>query len=144
MTIIILGILLQGNTVLTKHGNKEVILVANSIDFELAEEDNIIGFLKGKGFDVIRIEANLFEEYKTSELIVILGGPDAPEGIGEIIRNILTNEEQEKIRNGEMNKYMKRNIYGTPQRLFIIAGKDRNKTREYLQEHKDEISEGNV
>ncbi len=64
---------------------------------------------------------------KNRELI-ILGGPDAYNGVGDIVREILSEEEQEMVRNrGSKMVFEKENPYngGT---VYVIAGSTRNDT----------------
>jgi hypothetical protein len=104
----------------------DVILLANSIDYALAQD--FVDYLKDKGFGVTRVEAAAFDAYKTSQFIVILGGPDAPEGVGSIVQQHLSTQEQEHLRiSGNRKMYLK--SYQS-QRVFVIAGSDRTQTRE--------------
>ncbi|RMF89121.1 MAG: DUF3344 domain-containing protein, partial [Methanobacteriota archaeon] len=56
-----------------------VVVLANSIDYSLASD--FIQFLESKGLEVIHATADDFDQYRTQKFIVILGGPDAPEGV---------------------------------------------------------------
>jgi len=118
-----------------------IIVLANSIDYELAAE--FFGFLGNKGMDVTHVDAAEFKDggYKEEKFVVILGGPDAPEGIGEIVQNITSSEEQDAIRQkGSRKKYVKTNTWTSGQRVMVIAGSDRNETKNTEDENQDSVA----
>ncbi len=108
-----------------------ITLVANSIDYSLATD--FIGYWKNIGMrkSLTHITALDFEQHKGGWVIVILGGPDAPEGVGEIVQQILTKEEQASVRvQGSRKMFSKENLWASEhQTIFIIAGSDRNQTK---------------
>lgn len=118
-----------------------IVVLANSIDYGNAE--SFFGFLKNIGIDVIHSTAADFEQYKNEKFIVILGGPDAYDGIGEIVQEILTEDEQNAIREkGNRKKYTKINPWKLRpgQRVTILAGSDRIQTKKSHEENKEEVS----
>ncbi len=118
-----------------------IVVLANSIDFELASD--FYGFLGNKGMEVIHSTPDDFDQYKEEKFIVILGGPDAPEGIGEIVQEILSEDEQNTIREkGKRKKYVKTNPWGLKkgQRVTVLAGSDRNQTKKSHEENQDAVS----
>lgn len=123
------------------YGNPtEIVLLANSIDYELAQD--FITFLENKGFAVVRVEAASFDTYKSSGLIIILGGPDAPEGVGEVAQIVLTAEEGNNLRvSGNKNMHVKSNVWGDAQKVFLLAGSDRIKTMEAHIQYRDSLYE---
>ncbi|RMF90975.1 MAG: lamin tail domain-containing protein, partial [Methanobacteriota archaeon] len=87
------------------------------------------------GLEVIHATADDFDQYRTQKFIVILGGPDAPEGVGDIVRDsgILKIDNVDYIREkGHRARYDGTNPWGLlpGQRVWILAGSDRNLTRE--------------
>ncbi|MFQ6088842.1 MAG: metal-dependent hydrolase [Candidatus Methanofastidiosia archaeon] len=131
-------VLKPGQTFVFQKEKKKIILLANSIDYELASD--LIGFLHNKGHEVIHITAEEFDDYKDEKFIVILGGPDAPEGVGEIVSRLLTEEEKEFLRKeGNRKFFLKVNVYIKGQKIFIFAGSDRWQTRKAHQENRDSI-----
>ncbi len=67
----------------------QAVVLANSIDRALASD--LYGFLRNQGIEIIEATAANFDSYKSSaRFIIILGGPDAPEGIGAIVKSILS------------------------------------------------------
>jgi parallel beta-helix repeat protein len=112
----------------------EVLLVANSIDSALAEE--FLSYLKANNIIATMISASDFTEAARvgNRLIIILGGPDAPEGVGAITREVLTNSEEAAIRNsGAQEMYVKYNFYTSKysynQVVIVVAGSDRSNTQ---------------
>ncbi len=116
----------------------KIVLLANSIDYELATE--FLGFLGNKGMETVHANASDFEQYKEEKFIVILGGPDAYEGVGEIVQEVLSEAEQNAIREkGARKKYVKTNIWTQGQRVMVIAGSDRNETKNTEDENQDSV-----
>jgi hypothetical protein len=112
-----------------------VILLSNSIDYDLAQD--FVAFLGDKGVETLRVEAADFQQYQGEAFIIILGGPDAPEGVGEVVQQVLSREEQDYLRtHGNKAMYVKSNMWAQGQRVFVLAGSDRNQTREAHIEHR--------
>jgi desulfoferrodoxin (superoxide reductase-like protein) len=125
-------------TVLPYVPKPKAIVVANDIDFSRAS--SLMDFLEGNGFEAIRVTASEFESYKAEELIIILGGADAPDGIGEIVRSVLDEREQELTRLG-IRYFIEADVWAPNQRVFIFSGKDRDETREAHNQYQDKILE---
>lgn len=120
----------------TQPGRLKVVVVANSIDASLASD--FFGFLKNKGKEVINVNASDFGSYSKEKFIVILGGPDAPEGIGAIVRQVLGESEQKEVREkGSVKMYVKPNVFAHGQVVFVLAGSDRYNTRKAHEENRD-------
>lgn len=137
----------------TLHGDKKItfkvevlpyvekpkaILLANDIDFNRA--GSFVEFLEGNGFEVVRITARELEEYKAEELIIILGGADALDGVGSIVREVLDEREQELTRLG-LRYFMKTDVWVPNQRVFVFSGPDRDQTKQAHTEFRDKILE---
>jgi hypothetical protein len=113
----------------------KAVLLANSIDYELAGDFNAL--LKNSGIEVIYTDAANFHEHDKNKFIVILGGPDAYEGVGEIVQEVLSENEQSQIREGGNRKmYVKTKVWTTGQVVMVIAGTDRVETQKTGQENK--------
>lgn len=127
----------------TAKGKPKIVILANSIDYDLATD--LFGFLKNKGMETVHATATDFEQYKNEKFIVILGGPDAYDGVGDVVMRILSEDEQNSIREkGNRKKYVKINPWGVRpgQRVTVLAGSDRNQTKKAHQEHRGEVAEG--
>jgi hypothetical protein len=123
----------------------EVLVVSNSIDSLMANE-----FLSK--LEISRVSSTLTSASDFSihmragnRLIIILGGPDAPEGIGELVRDILSQNEQDAIREGRQLMFIKKNVYTNlfshSQKVIIIAGPDRNGTKRAGLENSDGVEQ---
>lgn len=77
-------------TVYAQNPEKPIVILSSSIDFGLARD--FFRFLRGKGVELIYTAAPNFDKYRGENFIIILGGPDAYEGVGEIVREYLTIE----------------------------------------------------
>ncbi|MEE8167889.1 MAG: hypothetical protein V3T58_03330 [Candidatus Hydrothermarchaeales archaeon] len=123
----------------TKAQKPKIVVLANSIDFPLAAE--LFGFLRNKGLEVIHTNVYDFEHYKNEKFVVILGGPDAPEEVGSIVQEVLSEAEQDSIREtGARKKYVKTNVWTQGQRVMVIAGSDRHETKNSEDENKENIA----
>ncbi len=123
----------------------KVVVLANSIDWDRASD--LFGFLKNRGLEVIHATAEDFNTYKTQKFIVILGGPDAPEGIGDLIKaeqfNLkLKADEIDYIRaQGNKRKLHRSSVWTPGQSVWILAGANRELTQQAHQENKDEVAQ---
>ena len=113
---------------------ENVLLVANSIDSVLATD--FLTYLSENNVDATIVNASEFTDAMkvNNRLIIILGGPDAPEGIGEIVSGLLTEEEASKVRGAgselftvKYDTYTYR--YTAKQKVIILAGSDRAATQ---------------
>lgn len=112
----------------------KIVVVSNSID----HSPELIEYLQ-KDFEVISVTAEEFSDYQNYQYYVILGGPDAPEGIGSIVQNILSAEEQQFLRDTEEYNLFIRVKGGKT--YFILAGADREQTRLAVETLKDDVLE---
>ena len=122
----------------------KILLLANSIDSAMS--DKFLELLRISDISTTPIGPGSFNEFMRvdNRLIVILGGPDAPGGIGEIVRGILNESEQEAIRNSDnplvfikFNVYTQR--YTHYQRVIILAGSNRQKTSKAGMENREKV-----
>ncbi len=116
----------------------KAVLLANPIDFTRAK--SLVEFLEENGYEVIHIAASELDQYKTEKLIIILGGADAPEGVGDVVKSVLTEREQELTRLA-IHFFLKKDIWAQGQKIFIFAGKDREQTMEAHKRYRDKILE---
>ncbi len=105
----------------------EVVILANSIDLSLAKE--LVEKLKKNGIKVYPTNASNFSEYKTKRYIIVLGGHEAYEGIGDIVTEITTSEERANISKGKVF-IKKKSVFRGSQTVYIFAGANRFLTAE--------------
>jgi hypothetical protein len=120
----------------------KVVVLANSIDLNRASD--FIDFLDNRGLDVVQVNAEQFEDYKDEKFIVILGGPDAPEGVGNIVREsgMLSINAVDDIRRGSTGKrFMSNNPWSRRpgQIVWILAGSRRDQTVRAHKDHRNSI-----
>jgi hypothetical protein len=103
---------------------RQLIVVANDPSYELASA--WVNFLKDESVPFTRIMPSDFEKYKKEKNIVILGGPTEPDGVGEIVKQALTKEEQDYVsEEGRFRMYIKYNVWAPEQNVMVFAGSDR-------------------
>jgi ribosomal protein S11 len=118
----------------------KVVVVANSIDFDMAID--FLMFLKNKGIRVVHASASDFNAlYKNEKFVVILGGPEAYEKVGGLVREVLPEDEQNAIRqSGSRNVYIKTDVWNAGQKVIVIAGSDRDQTKTTHQENRERVT----
>ncbi|MCK4432865.1 MAG: right-handed parallel beta-helix repeat-containing protein [Methanomicrobia archaeon] len=113
----------------------QITLVANTIDYELAGE--FIEFLDMNNVLITPISAADFPDHQEDKIILILGGPDAYDGIGYIVQNTLDGNEIDLIRKeGNFAMFIKTNIWKDGQLVLVLAGSDRDLTKAAWMENK--------
>jgi len=105
-------------------GGPSLIIVANDESYKLSE--NWIEFLRNESVPYRQTKPAEFEKYKNEKFIAILGGPSEPGGVGEIVKQVLTKEEQEFVsKPGSSRMYLKENTFAPGQKILVFAGADR-------------------
>lgn len=116
----------------------QVALLANSVDLALA--DTLILGMEGPAVEVIPTDAKGFDSQKGRKVVIVLGGPDAYEGVGEIVSKLLSQEEQRYIRSaGARMAYSRKDVWRKGQQVFIFSGSNRNDTRRAHMEAMDAV-----
>jgi len=116
------------------------LLLANSIDANVSAA--FLEYLRSMGVAVEKVSASEFQSRKDAENIIILGGPDAPEGVGEVVREVLTEEEQSSLRiPGNRGIFIHENPWhpgaGT---ITVLAGSDRYETWKAAWENRERFT----
>jgi hypothetical protein len=116
-----------------------VVVVVNDIDLGLSPD--FPAFLDSNDVEVIVASAAEFNDYTDVPNIIILGGPDALEGVGNIARQVLSEEEIAHLRgNGNMGFFEHDSPWtSNPSTVIVIAGADRFLTQRSVQQNKDKI-----
>ncbi|MCX6695406.1 MAG: hypothetical protein NTU61_03845, partial [Candidatus Altiarchaeota archaeon] len=109
------------------YGNS-VIVLANSIDGSMAS--GLYGFLNGGGFDVVKVNSSSFSAFQNSSLIIILGGQNAPEGVGKFSSEILSASGENYLvsSNTTSGVFTGVDVWSQNQMVFVYAGYDENRT----------------
>ena len=115
----------------------KVTLLGNSIDLSLAGK--LVNYLKKEGIIVHITNASNFSNYKKGQRIIILGGQNAYNGIGNIVTNITSNKIKAEILNG--SDYMKKDsVFYPGDIIYLFAGKDRYATKKAWKENYKEVA----
>lgn len=117
---------------------KRLTIIANSIDKEFAT--GLIKFFENKDVEISYAKFKEVESYKNEKFLLILGGPDATGGVGDIVKEVLTNNEQNAIRKQSTRKmYVKTNSWAQGQKIVVVAGSNREETKASHQENQNQI-----
>jgi thiol:disulfide interchange protein DsbD len=113
-------------------GPSHIVIVSNSID----HSPELISYVQ-EHHRVLPIEPIDFSEYQQYDYYILLGGPDAPEGMGDIVQGVLSMREQDYLRRTEEYNLFIRMING--KMFFILAGSDRENTQKAVEDLKDDV-----
>jgi parallel beta-helix repeat protein len=125
---------------------ENALLVANSVDYALASD--FLSYIKQN-----KIEWNLThpsglsqEMMVNNRLIIILGGPDAYDGVGDIVKEVLSDAEEEAVRqSGSQRMFVKFNVWtdmwSHKQIVIIIAGSNRDGTNKASETYREDVKE---
>ena len=122
--------------------DNRIVVISNSIDGALAQE--LYWLLENAGMVVVRANGATFQSYATENFIVVLGGHHAPEGVGDIVDSLLTDDEKELIlsSNTSSNIFVKTNVWAKNQLVLVFAGYEREQTQLAWQENKERLLVG--
>jgi len=117
--------------------DSKLIVVSNKATYDLSEP--VLKFIETRGVPVLRLTADKFDAYKSSKYIVLLGGPNASEGVGCFAKQLLSSEEQsEMTQMGNKKMYLKTNKWADEQYILVFAGFDDNAAYRVLVNSKDQ------
>ena len=116
-----------------------VVVLANSIDG--GQTGGLYSFLEENGFYVVKANASTFTTYQNSELIIILGGQNAPEGIGAFSHRILSQADEEYLISSETGRgvYSAQDVWSVGQQVIVYAGYDEQQTKTAWEENENRI-----
>jgi hypothetical protein len=118
---------------------REVLLVCNSIDYELTGKE-LKNILIDEGYIVRRVTPDTFDVYRWfSPKIILLGGHKSPEGMGDIVGTILSVSEQQMVEKKGMAMFAHDDVDFRNQSIVVLAGKDREETQEITLLRVDDI-----
>lgn len=114
-----------------------VALVANSVDIEM--NPGLISLLREANltFDYFETNDNGYAAY---DYIIILGGPDSEGQTGEIAKQILTENDQNTLRNRKYRLiYETNDFFKVEQKVFVLAGSDRDFTKAAVDQYAPQV-----
>ncbi|MFC2162327.1 hypothetical protein ACFLRF_01480 [Candidatus Altiarchaeota archaeon] len=108
--------------------NPHLTILSNSIEKQNAR--TLETFLRLKGVNVSWKNASEISCVRADEMILILGGQNSPEGIGQIVSGILTEEEKAQVMTDKLEGkvYTKHDVWAAKQTVIIHAGYDAKNT----------------
>ena len=122
-------ILILSMAVTPSYAQQEVYIISNNID--VVAKPILEDYFRGFGLFPEFLSPDDMGQIKGVKLIVILGGPDAPQGTGTLVSRYLDSLEINFIRQpGQRFTFIKSDPYGYADRVIIIAGSEREKTYE--------------
>lgn len=114
---------------ITISAQQEVYVISNNID--VVAKPVLEDYFRGFGLFPEFLAPDDIGQIKGAKLIVILGGPDAPQGTGTLVSRYLDSLEMSFIRQpGQRFTFIKSDPYGYADRVIVIAGSEREKTYE--------------
>lgn len=123
-----------------KSSEKTVIVLTNSIDYSLA--GGLFDFLIREGLHLEFHSSSAFYKYKDSRYILILGGPEAYEGVGEIAASIINSTEEDVVlKEGGALFSIKEDLWSKNQKIILAAGFNRELTQKAHTEDRWRISQ---
>ncbi len=118
--------------------NSELVVLGNSVDMGLAHD--FLEELRHLGFSVMSLHPSEFSTQRMASLILILGGPDAYEGTGGIVKSLLNSSITSAVRKEGASFLLElRDVWREGQTVLIAMGSDRNSTRDAYQRGYDRI-----
>ena len=121
------GVIAQGN----------VAVVANSIDIGM--NPDLISLLRKNNLmvDYFGVKDSGYAAY---DYIIILGGPDSEEHTGDLSKRILSENDQNTLRNGDYKLfYETSDFFKMKQKVFVLAGSDRDFTKVAVDQYASQV-----
>jgi hypothetical protein len=122
-----------------KEASKEkgkLIVVTNEANYE--KDKDVINFIATRGVAIERISPADFDKYKSEKYILVLGGPGEGEGLGDIVKQLLSPDEVSFVSQmGNKELYLKTDKYSSGQQIIVIAGCDADATFRQFVNSKD-------
>jgi rhodanese-related sulfurtransferase len=115
----------------------KVAVVANTID--LSMNPNFISDLRKSNLtvDYFGVKDTGYAAY---DYIIILGGPDSEEHTGDLSKRILSESDQNALRNGNYKLiYETSDFFRVKQKVFVLAGSDREFTKEAVDQYTSQV-----
>jgi hypothetical protein len=116
----------------------KMVILANLIDYALATD--FFEYLRNAGYEVVHVLPENFDSYKSEKNIVILGGHKAPDGVGEVVGELLSKEQKEALEKpGAVEMFTFRDIWAPGQNIIVLAGNTREETKQAHRQYRKEL-----
>lgn len=129
ITYLIVIWMLSGTIATTEESQENIVYVlSNSIDDQLAQ--NLYTNLEDLGIKAIYVTAKEFDAVKENRRIIILGGQNSPEGVGEISGQILSDKDKQFLVSSPdaTVSVTKNDVWAGNQKVFLYAGHEKEQT----------------
>ena len=115
-----------------------VVVLANTIDHGLASE--FLEYLSSHDVNVIHSNATEFERLRYNERVILLGGQNAPEGVGGIVDKVLSKEEEDSLLTpGASFMFTFEGFWQTSQKVIVLAGYGAEDTRSAWRDNLEKV-----
>jgi hypothetical protein len=105
-----------------KQPEERLYVLGTQAGLDLAKD--FLTMLYNESVPVVTITGQ-FEQVKKEKYIIVLGGVREPGGLGEFVKQILTEQEQqESSKPGNEKMYVKENVFAKGQSIVVFAGAD--------------------
>jgi len=112
-----------------------IILFSNSLDMEAAQD--IRNYLANRSVTAQIVDSEGFKQARYSGKVIILGGHNAPEGVGEAVSTILSQAEKESLMaRGAREVFTREDVWSQGQKVIVIAGNEMRDTADAVSENK--------
>ncbi|VVB51853.1 Uncharacterised protein [uncultured archaeon] len=117
----------------------QVTVLGNSIDIPLSTDT--LDTMRLQGVDATTISAQELRLHQNDPLILILGGQNSPEGVGEIVGGILNISEQEELVSSPYARTVQvyPNLWCINQTVVILAGYSKEQTHKAFADSAGDI-----
>ncbi len=124
------GLRLKGMPLTPRKG---VVVLANSVDLPAAAE--AASRLRDEGVNAIVSNASDFDRLRYNVRIVVVGGQNAPEGVGAVASHVLSQEDEALIlREGASAVFVKDGEWMQGQKVVVVAGNEAADTARELKD----------
>jgi len=119
---------------------KGVIVLYNSIDLKAASA--LLEYLKAAGVNAVPSNSAEFEKLKYNVRIVIVGGQNSPEGVGQAAASVLSQEQKEALLVPSAGYvFEKAGVWAQGQKVVILAGNEASDTERASTEYREKVLE---
>jgi hypothetical protein len=117
-----------------------VVILANGFDRAAAKD--LADFLGAMGVKTIMATPAEFETLRYNSRLVVLGGQNSPEGVGQVSSAVLSTEDEDHLlQTGAQAMFVKEGSWATRQKVIVLAGNEASDTANVASEKKDRVLE---
>ena len=115
---------------------EDLIVVATKATYQASQK--WVDFLISNEVPVKHVTPQEFAKYKKEKYVVLMGGMDEPNGIKDIAKEVLTEEEFQWVtQEGNGDMYFKFKVWDPMQSIIVFAGANRTAAETARKDNKD-------